>query len=511
MAHAPRTEYTLATGIVAATTIAGFVLRSKLNPTDVAMGFLLAVVLVASRCARGPAVWASVLSIAIFDFAFVPPYYTFSVHDTSYVLTFGVMLVVALVMSGLVAQVREQGADARDRESLAAARYALSKDLADARSRSDVINVTESHLRRLVAGTPIIVLQSEDPSSPGTLPLPAVEPFGSLEVRVAAEWAFERLESAGHGTAHCAEADALVVPLRTPTRAMGIVALVPGEPGRVPSASERGMVEALAALAAEALERTTMAEQHRLARTEVEAERLRTSLLSSLSHDLRTPLGSIEGAASSLFEDQGSLPPEVRRDLAESILEASQRMSRLVVNLLDMIRVETGALAVTKAWQPLEEVVGVVLIRMEDRLKSHPVDVRLPDDLPLVPVDELLLEQVFTNLLENAARHTPPGTPITIRAWPENGAVVVEVADRGPGIPPGETENIFRKFYRAAAVTPAPGGSTGLGLTICRGIIAVHGGRIWVESRSGGGAAFRFTLPLDGPPIGAPPVEHGGD
>ncbi len=508
MANTPRTEYALATGIVALTTAAGFVLRAQLNPTDVAMGFLLAVVLVASRCARGPAVLASVLSIAIFDFAFVPPYYTFSVHDTSYILTFGVMLVVALVMSGLVAQIREQAAEARARENMTAAMYLLSKDLADATSRSDVINVTESHLRRLVAGTPIIVLQREGAAPSSALHLPSIEPFASLEVRVAVEWAFERGDSAGHGTAHCAEAGALAVPLRTTTGTMGVVAVVAGAHDEVPTPAARATVEALAALAATALERTGLAEQHKVARAEVEAERLRTSLLSSLSHDLRTPLSSIEGAASSLFEDRGALPAELRRDLAESILEESQRMSRLVVNLLDMIRVETGALAVKKAWQPLEEVLGVVLIRMEDRLKSHPVEARLPEDLPLVPVDELLLEQVFANLLENAARHTPPGTPITIRAWPEAGAVVVEVADHGPGVPPGEEENIFQKFYRGASTTALPGSSTGLGLTICRGIVAVHGGRIWVESRAGGGAAFRFTLTLDGPPMEALPVEQ---
>ena len=183
-------------------------------------------------------------------------------------------------------------------------------------------------------------------------------------------------------------------------------------------------------------------------------------------------------------------------------------MSRLVANLLDMIRLETGALAVKKSWQPLEEVLGVVLLRLEDRLRSHPVEIRLPADLPLVPVDELLLEQVFINLLENAARYTAPGTPIAVRAWAEDGAVVVEVSDRGPGVPLGEEEAVFRKFYRGGASGTLPAGGAGLGLTICRGIIAAHGGRIWVESPRGGGAAFRFTLPLEGPPIEALPDER---
>jgi len=176
-----------------------------------------------------------------------------------------------------------------------------------------------------------------------------------------------------------------------------------------------------------------------------------------------------------------------------------------VANLLDMVRVETGGLAVRKAWQPLEEVLGVALLRLEDRLRAHPVDTRLPDDLPLVPVDELLVEQVFINLLENAAKHTNPGTPVTVAAWTDGAEVVVEVADRGPGVPEEAREVIFRKFYRAQSSRHSDG--AGLGLAICRGIVAAHGGRIWMEPRPGGGAAFRFTLPLQGPPRVDPPAD----
>lgn len=175
-------------------------------------------------------------------------------------------------------------------------------------------------------------------------------------------------------------------------------------------------------------------------------------------------------------------------------------MTRLIANLLDMIRVESGALEVQKEWQPLEEVVGVALIRLDVRLRDHPVQVHLPRDLPLVPLDAVLIEQVFVNLLENAVKYTPPGTPIEISAVAEGSVVRVEVVDRGPGLPLGEEARVFDKFYRAAG-TVAQGG-IGLGLTICRGIITAHGGRIWAENRPGGGAAFRFTLPLSGiPPV----------
>ena len=241
---------------------------------------------------------------------------------------------------------------------------------------------------------------------------------------------------------------------------------------------------------------------------EAEAERLRTALLSSLSHDMRTPLGAITGAASSLLEDAGALGDAQRRELLKAILDESQRMNRLIGNLLDMIRVETGALEVQRDWQPLEEIVGVALIRLEERLKGHPVEVKLPPDLPLLEVDGLLMEQVFVNLLENAAKYTPAGTPVAITAAARDGVVEVTVADRGPGLPPGEADKVFDKFYRVpVGVNGAATGGVGLGLTICRGIITAHGGRIWAENRPGGGALFRFTIPLAGLPPGGVPGE----
>ncbi|HEU5040321.1 MAG TPA: ATP-binding protein, partial [Gemmatimonadales bacterium] len=322
--------------------------------------------------------------------------------------------------------------------------------------------------------------------------------------RVAARLAYEEGEPAGAGTHRCAEADALAVPVRTPSRKLGVAVVGSGSPGREIDSAKRRTVEALAGAAAAALERSMLAERHDRAVLEVEAERLRTALLSSLSHDLRTPLGTIEGAASSLLHGADTLPDHTRRELSETIVEESHRMGRLVANLLDMVRVETGSLAVRKEWQPLEEALGVALLRLEDRLRTHPVTIRLPDDLPLVPIDGLLVEQVFINLLENAAKYTAPGTAVTVSAWVDGGTAVVEVADCGPGVPAGAEEAVFRKFYRASSAESS--GGAGLGLTICRGIVAAHGGRIWLEP-SPSGAAFRFTLPLEGPPVASIPGE----
>jgi two-component system sensor histidine kinase KdpD len=296
----------------------------------------------------------------------------------------------------------------------------------------------------------------------------------------------------------------IVLTLQSPLKRFGLVAIRgPGIAHPMPE-DEHYVLELLANQAGLALERLALAERNEQSRVEIEAERLRTALLSSLSHDLRTPLGTIEGAGTALVEDAETLSADSRRDLAETIVEEVRRMARLVSNLLDMMRLETGTLAVHRSWQPLEESLGVALIRLDERLKGHPVEIKLPADLSLVCVDDVLLEQVFVNLLDNAAKYTPPATPLSVTAWLENFNVVVEVADRGPGIPVGEETAVFRKFHRApmGEGSAAPAGS-GLGLTICEGIIKAHGGRIWVEQRPGGGAAFRFTLPLD---LAPPPV-----
>jgi two-component system sensor histidine kinase KdpD len=503
-------EYFLSIGIVALTAGLGLILRPYLQVIDIAMLFLLSVIVVASRSTRRAAVLASVLGIAVFDFAFVPPYYTLDVQDPSFLLTFVVMLSVALLMTHLTARIREQAKDARQGQRRAGILYDMSRELAGGEILAEQVTIAERQVGRAARGTARVFL--EDSTGAPRPPWQVDGLFESVDARVAAAWAVEHGRSAGWSTHHCAEAEALVIPLRHNGRAMGLVAVRPEAHLPLLTHWELETAEALVDLAAATFERALLAERHESARAEVEAERLRTALLSSLSHDLRTPLGGIEGAASSLLQVPDTLPPEGRRELAETILEESRRMTRLVSNLLDMVRVESGTLAVQKAWQPLEEALGVALLRLEERLASHPVSTRLPPELPLVPIDELLIEQVFINLLENAAKYTPQGTPITVSAWPSKDVVVVEVADTGPGIPAGEEETIFRKFQRSSSANrTGPAGGSGLGLTICRGIVAAHGGRIWLERRAGGGSAFRFSLPLEGPPVGSVPSEAAAE
>jgi len=232
-------------------------------------------------------------------------------------------------------------------------------------------------------------------------------------------------------------------------------------------------------------------------------EERRSSLLSALSHDLRTPLAAITGAATTLRDESAAIDAAQRRELLETICEEADRLERLVRNLLDMTRLESGALAVKRQWMPLEEIVGSALTRLESQLDGRPVRTDLPADLPLVSADAVLLEQVFVNLLENAAKYTPPGSPVEIiaRAPTGDGAISIEVADRGPGIAAGDEARLFDKFFRG----PQAGSSgAGLGLAICRGVISAHGGTITAANRPGGGAAFRMTLPIVGTPPPAP-------
>ncbi|HWZ26981.1 MAG TPA: sensor histidine kinase KdpD [Gemmatimonadales bacterium] len=499
----PSREYLAAALAIAACTLLGAVVFRFLTVTDVAMVYLLGAGLVASRYGRGPSLAAVLLGIACFDFFFIPPYYTFAVTDLRYLITFGVMLGIALVISGLTLRIREQADAARQRERRTGALYAMSRELAAARDRAEVLVIAERHLRTSFGAEIQILL----PDAAQRVAPPADAPPGYMideKERGVAQWVFDRGRPAGRSTDTLPAAQAMYRPLIAALGTVGVLGIRPADPAAFDDPMAVRLLEAFAGQAALAVERALLAERAQREQIEVEAERLRTSLLSSLSHDLRTPLAAITGAAGTLLDEKAPLAGEARRSLLTAILDESQRMNRLIGNLLDMIRVESGALRTQREWQPLEEPLGVALIRLGDRLKTRAVSVDLPADLPLVPVDAVLMEQVFVNLLENAIKYTPADAPIDISATTDGAVVRVSVADRGPGIPPGEEDRIFEKFYRSAGA-PA-GGGVGLGLTICRGIITAHGGRIWVENRSGGGAAFHFTLPLTGPDIPAPPT-----
>ena len=435
--------------------------------------------------ARRPSALAAVLSVAAFDFFFVPPHLTFAVTDTQYLVTFAVMLVVGLLISTLAARVRAQAEAARGREQRTQILYAMSRDVAAAKTVEEVTRAASRHVSEILQGPAEVLMPGPDgrlaPAEEG----PAVSP---RETAVA-QWAFDHRRLAGLGTDTLPGSTGVYFPLRGSQSTLGVLGVRPHESLLPLTPDQFDLVDALARQAGSGLERV------RLSR-EMETERLRNTLLSSVSHDLRTPLAAITGAASALLQPT-PLEPAVERGLKEAIYDEADRLSRLVTNLLDMTRLESGSLRLSTEWHSLEELVGSALARLDRSRKGRVVEVSIPADLPLVPVDAVLMEQVLVNLLDNAFKYTEPGSPIRISAAAHGRTVTVEVADEGPGLPLGAEDRAFEKFYRGTS------GRTGfgLGLPICRAIVAAHGGRIWAENRNPHGAVFRFTLPLgEGPP-----------
>jgi two-component system sensor histidine kinase KdpD len=484
-------DYVPAVLLVAVCTLIARLMAANFESADLIMVYLLGIVIVATRYGRGPSALASILSVASFDFFFIQPHLTFTVNNSQYFVTFAVMLLVSLVISALTTRIKRQAEAARERQRHTASLYAMSRELANSRGTATIVKVAAQHIGDIFDARVIVLL----PDSEGQLQERPDSTLDENELAVA-QWVREHGQAAGLSTETLPGAQGIYLPLIGSQDTVGVIGLYPTDPKQFQAPDQRYLLETFVGQTALALERAHLAEEAERVRLQVETEQLRSSLLSSVSHDLRTPLASITGAASSLIEDDGSLPLLARRELAQLAYEEAERLNRLVSNLLDMTRLEAGV-HIEKEWQSLEEVMGSALNRLEARLLDHPLTTSLPPELPLIPFDSLLIEQVLDNLLENAIKYTPSGTPIEMSAYVEDDNVLIEVADHGPGLPPGTERLIFDKFYRAQ---PDSVRGAGLGLAICQSIIKAHGGRIWAENRPGGGAIFRFTLPLDGEP-----------
>lgn len=472
---------------------------SGLDEANVVMIFLLGVLFAAARFGRGPGVAASVLGVLAFDVFFVPPYYRLAVSDIKYVITFGVMLAISLVISTLTARIREQVQAANQRERRTESLHRLSRQLAGASGTDFLAGMAGRQVAEIFGGETAVYLPDDArrlaPHWNQNAPFVREEKSAAV-----AQWVFEHDEAAGAGTDTLPNAPALFVPLGGSQGPVGVLAIRPESIDRLRTPDQRRLLEACASQIALALERDLLMLEAHEVRVEAEAERLRSTLLSSVSHDLRTPLAVISGASSSLLAE--GEPSDNRRDLLQTIFDESNRLARLVDNLIDMMRLEAGGVQVHKEWQVLEEVVGSALRRTASVLSGRSVELSLPADLPLVPLDELLIEQVLINLLENAAKYTPADQPISLAARVEQNQIVVEVSDRGPGILPGDEERVFEKFYRGPARVTGGRRGVGLGLAICRAIVTAHGGKINAQNRPGGGARFGFALPIHGtPPI----------
>ena len=483
--------------VVALCTAVAWAVWARFELSNLIMAYLLGVVVVATRYGRGPSVLASVLSVAAFDFFFIPPYFTFAVADTQYFVTFGVMLIVALVTSTLAVRIRLQAESARERERRTAALYAMSRELASTRGVEDLLQIAARHIAE-VFGAQVVVLF---PDASGRLgpasQVPAEFLLDATDSGVS-QWVHEHRQAAGLGTATLPGAKALYLPLVASRGTLGVLGVRPAEPRALEAPDQLHQLETFANQTALAIERARLAKEAQEGQVRIETERLRNSLLSSVSHDLRTPLAGITGAISTILESGGGLDAGTRKELLESARDEADRLNRLVDNLLEMTRLQAGALQLRKEWHPVEEVIGVALGRFSRRLADRPITTRVPPNLPLVSMDGLLIEQVLINLLENALKYTPPGSPIEIIATATDEAVTIEMADRGPGLQPGEEGRVFDQFYRSER---AAGRGAGLGLAICQGIIRAHGGHIWAHNLPGGGVAFLFTLPIsDKPP-----------
>jgi two-component system sensor histidine kinase KdpD len=487
--------YLLALALVAAVTLAATFVRSFLPDTEIVMSYLLAIMIVAAASGRGPALTAAGLAVAAYDLFFVPPLLRFTVADARHLLTFAMMFAVGLAISGLTGRLRRQGREARLRERRTANLYSLVREFASSATEDETADIAAGHAGEAFAGDAAVLLRDAS----GNIRVAATNPR-SLQLAppemAVARWAAENGRAAGRGTQTHSDSPVICLPIATSTTVLGVLALRPAS-RLSPDAEERDYLEAFTRQVALTIERTRLGEEARAAALRVRTEEMRTSLLSAVSHDLRTPLAAITGAGTALKLDRERLGADRQTELIDTICDEAGRMDRFIGDILEMVRLEAGNTAARREWVPVEEVVGPALARAEDGLTGRDVRVDLPADLPLILVDPVLLEHMLFNLIDNAVKHTPPGVPIEIRAHSDGGWTEIEVADRGSGLPPGGEERVFEKFYRGPA---ARGIGMGLGLAICRSIAQIHDGSITAANRAGGGASFRVRLPVpEGP------------
>jgi two-component system sensor histidine kinase KdpD len=459
---------------------------------NLVMVYLLGVTVAGLRLGRGPSVLTAIMNVAAFDFFCVPPRFTFAVSDAQYLLTFAVMLTIALVIATLVASVRQQTRVAGARERRTALLYAMSRELAATRDVASISGIAIRHVAEVFQCQAVLLLpdasgkllDSPDTSSPARFP--------GADLAVG-QWVADHGRRAGLGSDTLPAAPALYVPLGDSERRLGVLAVLPSNRRRVLLPEQRHLLETFAGQIGVALERAHLAEVSEAMKIEAQTESLRNTLLASISHDLRTPLAILQGAGSTLAEHGNTLDEATRLALARSIETTSGEMADLISNVLDLMRWESGEIALRRDWQGIDDLVGTALQRVGSRLEPYPVDLRLANDLPPIYVDASLVVQLLVNLLDNIVKYTPAGTQIHISAVADAGWLRVAVADQGPGLPPGDPARLFDKFQRGAEEGTVVG--VGLGLAICRAIVQAHGGVIIAEPRPGGGARFEFTLP----------------
>jgi two-component system sensor histidine kinase KdpD len=501
--------YVTAVLLVAAAVLAGEALREVLAVGTIALAFLTAVLASAIIGGLAPSLVACLLSVLAYNFLFLPPLYTFTIAAPENVVALFFFAVTAVLVSNLAAAVRAQALAARQRARTTEDLYGFSRKLAGIGSLDDLLWATAYQIAAMLKLRVMLLLPDDDASS--VSPRAGYPPEDVLDAAdlAAAQWCWRHDRPAGRGADTLPGARRLFLPLRTGRGSLGVIGLdrapldpddttPPGAPWLTPD--QQRLLDALADQAAVSIERVQLAADLDNVRVQAEADRLRAALLTAVSHDLRTPLATISGAAETVLAYDANLPPEARRELLASIIAESARMGRFIANLLDMTRIEAGAVRPRREAVDVGEAIGSAVARAAAILCAHVVTLDIAADLPLPQLDPVLLEQVLVNLLDNAAKYAPPGTTITIQARQEKGRIMLRVRDEGPGIPPAELARVFDAFHRAApraegAIDGRPAG-TGLGLAICRGFLAAMGGSIEAANYPGRGAVFTVTLPL---------------
>lgn len=490
--------YLWSAGAVGLALLAALMLSRGLALPELSLVFLTAVLFSAVTWGLKPSIMASLLSVCAYNFFFVSPVYTFTVASPRDLLNLIVFLIVAVLTSNLASRVRDQAEAAKRREARTAALYALSRQIAAAAELPDVLQAIVTYVAQILGAKVVIWLPEADQlrlraTHPANIDLTEAE-------RAAATWAWQHNEPVGRGTDTLPGGEWSYLPLTTAHSTVGALGLQFDTPEMVISPDQRRLLEALAGQATVAIERARLVREMEQARLLTETERLRDALLSTISHDLRTPLVSIIGAVSSLLTYGATYEESARRDLLMTIQEEAERLNRFVGNLLDMMRLESGAIELKREWVEIGDVIGTALSRLTRLLGQHRLSVEVEPDLPMLRLDFVLVEHVLVNLLENAAKYSPPQTTIRVSARQVGQAIALEVADEGIGIPPGEMERIFDKFYRVQR-GDRQGAGTGLGLSICRGLIATHAGHITARGAANGkGTVFTVTLPLEKEP-----------
>ncbi|MGF7207897.1 two-component system sensor histidine kinase KdpD [Skermanella aerolata] len=511
------TGYAMAAVATGAATGLSYGLSLFMELPNISLVYLMTVLLVAIRYGLGPSIAASIACALTYNFFFTEPLFTLDISDTQNILTVAFFLLTAFIASNLAARVGSQVEATRLSARRTANLYGFSRKIAAAANQDDVLWAVVHHVAATIHGRSLVLL----PEAPvpgldmrpdgGQLMIRAgYPPEDRLDdkARAAAEWAWSHAEPAGRGSTTLPTSPWLFLPLQTGRGPVGVLGVQIEGRDRPLSPEDSRLLGTLADQAAVAIERTNLVSDIENARLATETERLRSALLSSLSHDLRTPLASILGAASSLISYEGSLNAADRLDLTQTIQDEAERLNRFVQNLLDMTRLGSGKLKPRTDWVDLRDVIGSAVERAAKLLRRRQVRVEIDPALPLLRLDAMLMEQVIFNLIDNACKYSPAGTPVTVWTALRHGHAVVEVCDQGPGIPAEDRERVFDMFYRVEEGDSRAAG-TGLGLAICRGIVEAHGGRIAAQpGLNGAGTCIVIRLPVaDADQPEAPPIE----